>query len=150
MNESSQDVNPPLMATLSEPSATAHPSHFQKTQNMSGLSVTTVAHGPMPSFSSSNLYHGCEQTTKLCAHFISHLFTCLDVPLPSSTQTPMLAYFIAMALWTHGNHQEHMQQCIPPSSIGWSAVEPLLSSPFPSALPHATLISDCNNLAAMV
>jgi hypothetical protein len=38
--EGSQDSGPPLMATLSDPSATRHPSPFRK--DMSGLSVTTV------------------------------------------------------------------------------------------------------------
>jgi hypothetical protein len=96
MNESSQDATPLLMATLSDPSAIGHPSPFRK--DVSGLSVTTVAHGPMLSSSSSDPYYGHEQTTKLCIHFISHLFACPDTPLSSSTQTPMLAHFIAMAL----------------------------------------------------
>jgi hypothetical protein len=103
--------------------------------------VTTVAHGPTLSSSSSDLYYGHEQTTKLCNCFISHLFTCLDTPLLSSTQTPMLAHFIAMALWTHSNHQQHMQQCIPPSGIGWSAVEHL-----PAPIPHHQILHRIPNL----
>jgi hypothetical protein len=133
VNESSQDAAPLLMATLSDPSATEHPSPFRK--DVSGLSVTTVAHGPTLSSSSSDPYYGHEQTTKLCVRFVSHLFACPDAPLSSSTQTPMLAHFIATALWTHGNHQQHTQQCIPPSRIGWSAVE----CP-PAPIPHHRIL----------
>jgi hypothetical protein len=81
--------------------------------------------------SSSNrvLFYGHE-VAKLCAHFVSHLFTYPDVPHsppPSSpTPTPRMDHFIATAFWTHGDHQKYMWWYIPPSGIGWSFVEPPL------------------------
>src|SRR5216684_8395400 len=54
----------------------------------------------------SDPYYG--HTAKLCSWFVSHLFTCPEVPPPpappSTTQTPQLEHFIAYALhrtWLH-------------------------------------------------
>src|SRR5258708_9031232 len=48
----------------------------------------------------SDPYYG--HTAKLCSRFVSHLFTCPEVPPPpappSTTQTPRLQHFIAYAL----------------------------------------------------
>ena len=47
-------------------------------------------------------YYGHEETAKTCAHFVTHLFACPDLPPPSTTNpptpSPTLAMFIAYAL----------------------------------------------------
>ncbi|KAJ3485067.1 hypothetical protein NLI96_g5214 [Meripilus lineatus] len=47
-------------------------------------------------------YYGHEETAKTCAHFVTHLFACPDLPPPSTanppTPSPTLAIFIAYAL----------------------------------------------------
>jgi hypothetical protein len=75
------------------------------------------------------LFH-CAQTSptaRLCGHFVSHLFTCPDVPpppaLPSTTPTPRLDHFITYSL--HHTHLhpsvtcealyllQHLKACFP-------------------------------------
>ncbi|KAI0790569.1 hypothetical protein C8Q75DRAFT_698839, partial [Abortiporus biennis] len=47
-------------------------------------------------------YYGHEEIAKVCAHFVTHLFACPDIPPPStanpSAPSPPLALFIAYAL----------------------------------------------------
>jgi hypothetical protein len=99
------------------------------------LSIPTKPSPHDATLSSSNRdpFYGHE-AAKLCACFISHLFTYLGVPhlpLPSSpTPTPRLDHFIATVFWTHGDYQKYTQQCIPPSGIRWSFLEPLLHACF--------------------
>jgi len=61
---------------------------------------------PNPGCRWSDPYYG--HTAKLCSRFVSHLFTCPEIPPPpappSTTQTPWLEHFIAYALhrtWLH-------------------------------------------------
>ncbi|KAG9074044.1 hypothetical protein FS749_014439 [Ceratobasidium sp. UAMH 11750] len=46
-------------------------------------------------------YYGHEETAKMCARFITHLFSCPDIPpaTSQSTVTPSLAHFVAYALY---------------------------------------------------
>ena len=62
------------------------PAHTQATQKYSSAPA--------------DQYYGHEDTAKMCARFITHLFSCPDVP-PATSQaavTPSLAHFVAYAL----------------------------------------------------
>ncbi|CCO29291.1 hypothetical protein BN14_03299 [Rhizoctonia solani AG-1 IB] len=59
-------------------------------------------HQTQPKYTSApaDQYYGHEETAKMCARFITHLFSCPDVP-PATSQsvvTPSLAHFVAYAL----------------------------------------------------
>ncbi|QRV98145.1 Cyclin, N-terminal domain [Ceratobasidium sp. AG-Ba] len=61
-----------------------------------------AAHGTTQAKYSStpDQFYGHEDTAKMCARFITHLFSCPDVPpaTSSSAVTPSLAHFVAYAL----------------------------------------------------
>ncbi|KZT72316.1 hypothetical protein DAEQUDRAFT_763048 [Daedalea quercina L-15889] len=94
------------MAAVSGPSTARHPSPFRRQQ-----SKITSSRPPPPSSTGASAhnshhipdpYYGHEETAKLCARFVTHLFACPDLP-PLSTATPPapsppLALFIAYAL----------------------------------------------------
>ncbi|KAI0368959.1 cyclin-like protein [Pilatotrama ljubarskyi] len=84
------------MATVSGPSTARHPSPFRR-QNKIAAPRPPGAHPPP-----ADPYYGHEETAKLCARFVTHLFACPDLP-PLSTAVPPapappLANFIAYAL----------------------------------------------------
>lgn len=60
------------------------------------------ASAPSSGHSLPDPYYGNEETAKVCARFVSHLFACPDLPPPSTanppTPSPPLAMFIAYAL----------------------------------------------------
>ncbi|KAG9096133.1 hypothetical protein FS749_009072 [Ceratobasidium sp. UAMH 11750] len=80
-------------------SATAH----YQTRVSPRRAAKAPAHAPATQkFSSApaDQYYGHEDTAKMCARFITHLFSCPDVP-PATSQsavTPSLAHFVAYAL----------------------------------------------------
>ncbi|RPD57760.1 cyclin-like protein [Lentinus tigrinus ALCF2SS1-7] len=85
------------MAAVQGPSTARHPSPFSKRQ-------PKISARPSGSSSSHSVdpYYGHEETAKLCARFVTHLFACPDLP-PLSTAvppapSPPLANFIAYAL----------------------------------------------------
>ncbi|OCH86080.1 hypothetical protein OBBRIDRAFT_738657 [Obba rivulosa] len=63
---------------------------------------TRPAPPPTSHSSNSDPYYGHEETAKLCAHFVTHLFACPDLPPVSSSNpsapAPTLSLFIAYAL----------------------------------------------------
>jgi hypothetical protein len=87
-----------------------------------------MAHIPSSGAGGSDPYHGLEHSTKLCAQFVSHLFTCPNVPPPppptppSTTQTPWL------------DHSSMTSHCDPssPTSQG-----PLCCPTLPWCLPFS-------------
>ncbi|KAI0263784.1 hypothetical protein BC834DRAFT_971147 [Gloeopeniophorella convolvens] len=88
------------MAAVAVSQQPRHPSPFRKVQKISRS--TNPAHGPSTVPGGSDPFHGHEVTAKLCAHFVSHLFACPELPPPpvppSTTPTPRLDHFIAYAL----------------------------------------------------
>ncbi|KAH7904210.1 hypothetical protein BJ138DRAFT_1138589 [Hygrophoropsis aurantiaca] len=57
-----------------------------------------AVHGPVPSSKATDPFYGHEQSSKLCARFITHLFACPEYPPSSSGSNIKLPYFIAYAL----------------------------------------------------
>ncbi|KAB5592473.1 hypothetical protein CTheo_4064 [Ceratobasidium theobromae] len=70
-------------------------------QTRSSPRRATKASASQPKYTSpADQYYGHEDTAKMCARFITHLFSCPDVP-PATSQsavTPTLAHFVAYAL----------------------------------------------------
>ncbi|KAH9942195.1 uncharacterized protein BXZ73DRAFT_97614 [Epithele typhae] len=85
------------MAAVSGPSTARHPSPFKR------HSKPTVRPSGSSSHQVADPYYGHEETAKLCARFVTHLFACPDLPPLVSTSIPPavplpLASFIAYAL----------------------------------------------------
>ena len=120
---SSATSSPSLsMATVHGPVSASHPSPFRSTHNASHprvsyqppVSLTTLSPGrfshftsqvpsakppsTQPTSSRQDPFYGHEQTSKLCARFITHLFACPEYPPSSSNSTVKLPHFIAYAL----------------------------------------------------
>ncbi|KAF8622681.1 hypothetical protein AX15_006783 [Amanita polypyramis BW_CC] len=66
--------------------------------------ITTVQQS-MPQQLQKDPYYGHELTARLCARFITFLFTCPEYPPSSHTQQPKLPQFIAYALHRTKLHQ---------------------------------------------
>ncbi|KAI0753096.1 hypothetical protein C8Q80DRAFT_1096589 [Daedaleopsis nitida] len=84
------------MAAVQGPSTARHPSPFKRQSKISARPTTSSSSHPVDQF------YGHEESAKLCARFVTHLFACPDLP-PSSTTvppapSPPLANFIAYAL----------------------------------------------------
>ncbi|KAI0696657.1 hypothetical protein C8T65DRAFT_710530 [Cerioporus squamosus] len=84
------------MAAVQGPSAARHPSPFKRQPKISSRPSGSSSSHPV------DPYYGHEETAKLCARFVTHLFACPDLP-PLSTAvppapSPPLANFIAYAL----------------------------------------------------
>ncbi|CAL1711356.1 unnamed protein product [Somion occarium] len=103
------------MATLGPSSSVRHPSpsyrrannrlqhHARPPQPPSHSQSSASSHAPEPQRSQmSDPYYGHEDVAKTCAHFVTHLFACPELPQPSTanpgTPSPPLALFIAYAL----------------------------------------------------
>ncbi|KAI0741157.1 hypothetical protein C8Q76DRAFT_608779 [Earliella scabrosa] len=84
------------MAAVSGPSTARHPSPFKRQSKLTARPTGSSSSHPV------DPYYGHEETAKLCARFVTHLFACPDLP-PLSTSvppapSPPLANFIAYAL----------------------------------------------------
>ncbi|KZT05363.1 uncharacterized protein LAESUDRAFT_656039 [Laetiporus sulphureus 93-53] len=97
------------MATVSGPAVARHPSPtFRKPAKVASSRPAPTTHSPHPDTlsrlppSQPDPYYGHEETAKLCARFVTHLFACPDLPPLSTTRppapSPPLALFIAYAL----------------------------------------------------
>ncbi|KAI0753090.1 hypothetical protein C8Q80DRAFT_1249383 [Daedaleopsis nitida] len=85
------------MAAVPGPSTARHPSPFKRQPKISARPTTSSSSHPV-----IDQFYGHEESAKLCARFVTHLFACPDLP-PSSTTvppapSPPLANFIAYAL----------------------------------------------------
>ncbi|KAH9944766.1 hypothetical protein B0H21DRAFT_745724 [Amylocystis lapponica] len=84
------------MAAVSGPPAPRHPSPFRRASKVATRPAPPAQHS-MP-----DPYYGHEDTARLCARFVTHLFACPDLPPLSTTHpptpSPPLALFIAYAL----------------------------------------------------
>ncbi|KAH8087822.1 cyclin-like protein [Cristinia sonorae] len=83
------------MATVVSASAVPrHPTSPRKVNKPAARAASTTTQ--------PDAYYGHEETAKICARFVTHLFACPDVPPPSASHppapTPPLALFIAYAL----------------------------------------------------
>ncbi|KAH7927453.1 hypothetical protein BV22DRAFT_1007019 [Leucogyrophana mollusca] len=96
------------MAAVHGPIVAQHPSPFRNAHNMSSHSRMAFHPAPsvpptkppstQPSSRQQDPFYGHEQTSKLCARFITHLFACPEYPPTSSGSNVKLPYFIAYAL----------------------------------------------------
>ncbi|CAE6439594.1 unnamed protein product [Rhizoctonia solani] len=76
--------------------------HYQSRASPRRATKATTHAQSQPKYTSApaDQYYGHEDTAKMCARFITHLFSCPDVP-PATSQsavTPSLAQFVAYAL----------------------------------------------------
>ncbi|KAI9459964.1 hypothetical protein HD554DRAFT_2041724 [Boletus coccyginus] len=94
------------MATVLGPVLPSHPSPYRSTHNASHPRVpfhqppapSVKPPSTQPTLSRQDPFYGHEQTSKLCARFITHLFACPEYPPSSSNSTVKLPHFIAYAL----------------------------------------------------
>ncbi|KAH7904011.1 hypothetical protein BJ138DRAFT_1019739, partial [Hygrophoropsis aurantiaca] len=101
-------------AAVHGPVVAHHPSPFRAAHNMSNPSRVPFHPAPsvpptkpsstQPSSKASDPFYGHEQSSKLCAWFITHLFACPEYPPSSSGSNIKLPYFIVYALHTTKLH----------------------------------------------